>query len=301
MNVILYSWVIIMLDNINLNLLKYFYEVVNEGNITRASENLMISQPAITKSIKELESELNVKLLERSKKGVIPTLEGKILYEHTKEILNQVNTTINIIESSKNTGGELYIGATTTNFMIFIKEALNQFKKKYPNIHIKIILDEINILNDMARLGKLDILIKNDYELFDDFSLIKSFEIQDRFIAAKKFFPELENKTYKLEELLEYPFVLLSDITHGRKNFNNYLKSKNINFKPTYEFNSYSLCRELIEDGFGIGIGNPIHYNNNDFIIIKTNFNLPIRKFNIGYITSSKNKFINIFKELIIK
>ena len=261
----------------------------------------MVSQPAITKAIKELENELNVKLLERSKKGVILTQEGKILFEHTKQILNQVNSTINIIESNKSSGGELFIGTTTTNFMIFIKEALNKFKYKYPNIHISIILDELSVLKDMAQLGKLDILIKNDYEIFDDFTTIKSFEIGDKFVAAKKYFPELENKTYKLQELLEYPFVLLSNITHGRKNFDNYLKSKNISFKPTYEFNSYSLCRELIKDGFGIGIGNPIHYESQDFTIIKTNFELPVRKFNIGYIKSSKSKFITLFKELLLK
>ena len=67
------------MNNINLNLLKYFYEVVNTGNITKTSKKLLISQPAITKAIKELENELNVSLLQRSKKGVIPTEEGKIL------------------------------------------------------------------------------------------------------------------------------------------------------------------------------------------------------------------------------
>lgn len=83
------------------------------------------------------------------------------------------------------------------------------------------------------------------------------------------------NKELSLKELLTYPFVLLSSITHGRRNFDNYLKSKNISFKPTYEFNSYSLCKELIRNGFGIGIGNPIHYQGAEFIILKTNFELP--------------------------
>lgn len=282
--------------NLNLNLLKYFYEAVNEGNITRASEKLMISQPAITKAIKELEQELNTTLLERNKKGVIPTNEGIILYEHIKEIFNNIDTTLNIIESKKEEGGNLYIGATTTNFMIFIQDALKKFKKDYPNIHISIVLEEINVLNDFLRLGKLDIVIKNSYEEIKNFSHIKSFEINDKFIASRKYYPELGKKSYTLKEILSnYPLVLLSNITHGRKNFNNYLKSLNIDYKPTYEFNSYSLCRELIKDGFGIGIGNPIHYQNNDYIIIDTDFNLPTRFFDIGFIDSSKNKLISEF------
>lgn len=287
------------MDNLNLNLLKYFYEVVNEKNITRASEKLMISQPAITRAIKELESELNTKLLDRSKKGVVPTNEGIILYEHTKQIFEQISSTINTIEISKEKGKHLYIGATTTNFTVFLKDALREFRKKYKNVHISIVLEELNVLNDLARLGKLDILIKNDYEELKNFKTIKTFNIEDKFVASKKYYPELETKKYSLDQLLEYPTVLLSDITHGRKNFNNYLKSLNIDYKPTYEFNSYSLCKELILEGFGIGIGNPIHYQSHEFIIINTDFKLPNRQFNISYNTLSNNELIDEFIKYI--
>ena len=290
-----------MNQNINLNLLKYFYEAVNVGNITRASERLLVSQPAITKAIRELEIELNVKLLERSKKGVIPTEEGKILYEHIKGMFKDFNSTLNVLENSNNNGGHIYIGATTTNFINFIIDALNVFKDTYPNVHIHIFLEEMSVLNDMSRLGKLDILVKNDYEVMDEFIEIKSFEINDKFVVSKQAFPELGEKVYSLHEILEYPFVLLSNITHGRKNFDAFLKEKKIDFKPTYEFNSYSLCKELIKSGFGIGIGNPIHYQENDFIIIDTDFNLPTRKFNIGYIKTSKNKYVNDFINIIKK
>lgn len=281
--------------NVNLNLLKYFYEVVNTKNITKASEKLMVSQPAITKAIKELENELNIKLFDRNKKGVIPTEEGIILYEHIKNTFQDLNITFNILEMSNKKGGHLYIGSTTTNFLNFIMDTLKIFKEKYPNIHIHIVLEELNILNDMARLGKLDIIIKNSYEEMDEFVNIKSFEINDCFIASKIHFPELINNTYNLKELLKYPTVLLSNITHGRKNFDEFLKSNNIDYKPTYEFNSYSLCRELIKEGFGIGIGNPIHYQNDSFIIIKTSFKLPTRYFDIGYMKNSKNRLINDF------
>ena len=128
-----------MYHNINLNLLKYFYEAVNTGNITRASEKLMISQPAITKAIKELEIELNVKLLERSKKGVVPTDEGKILYEYIKGMEQSLNSTLNVIENNKSNGGNLYIGTTTTNFINFIIDDLNEFRNKFPDVHIHIV------------------------------------------------------------------------------------------------------------------------------------------------------------------
>lgn len=289
-----------MYQNINLNLLKYYYEVVNNQNITKASQILLVSQPAITKSIKELEAELNVKLLDRSKKGVVPTKEGTILYNHIKEMFQNLNTTLNTIETENNNFDKLYIGSTTTNFLSLIEKTLNKFKSLYPNIQINIMLEEINVLDDKAKLGKMDIVIKNDYEYINSFEHIKSFDIGDKFIASRTYFKELENKILSLEELINnYNFVLLSSITHGRRNFDKYLKNKKINFKPTYEFNSYSLCRELVKDGFGIGIGNPLHYQDKDFIILNTDFDLPVRTFDIGYIKTSKNKIIQNFIKLL--
>ena len=289
------------MNNINLNLLKYFYEVVNTGNITKTSEKLLISQPAITKAIKELENELNTTLLERNKKGVIPTEEGKILYEHAKKMFEDLNQTINIIENNNIKGGHLYVGTTTTNFINLLMNPIKEFKKLFPNVQIHIEFQNINTLYEMSRLGHLDILIKNDYETIENFINIKTFSITDKLVVSRKHFKELEEKTYTIKELLNYPFVLLTNNSTGRKLFDNYLKQNNIEFKPTYEFNSHSICHELIKEGFGIGIGNPIHYKNKDFIIIDTDFELPTRTFNIGYIKTSKNKYINEFINIINK
>lgn len=285
--------------DVNLNLLKYFFEIINEKNITKASKNLFISQPALTKAIQQLETQLNAKLIERKKTGIVPTLEGEILYNYIKNTFQELNSILNTIEISKFIGGNLYIGSTTTNFLEPLKPALILFKNLYPNIHIDIVLEEINILEERAKMGKLDIVIKNDYESVKNFELIKSFDIQDEFFASRKNFEFLENEVLNLKQILEYPFILLSKNTHGRKNFDSYLQSKKIDFKPTYEFNSYSLCHELIKNGFGIGIGNPIHYPLEEFILIKTNFNLPKRTFDIGYIKTSKNNLLEEFINLI--
>ena len=61
-----------------------------------------------------------IKILLWSKKGVSPTIEGEILYDHIKDMFNNLNKTFNTIESNKNSGGHLYIGVTTTNFLKFI-------------------------------------------------------------------------------------------------------------------------------------------------------------------------------------
>lgn len=291
-----------MKNDINLNTLKYFVEVAYTKNITKASENLNVSQPGLTKALHILERDTNSTLFIRSKKGVSLTEAGEILYEYANGMLKSLDNTINVIDSTKNEDVHLYIGATTTNFLEPIIDNLRVLRKRFPNVKIEIVLEEIKVLEMYNRLNKLDILIVNDYESIQGFDIAARFSIEDKFIASKQYFPDLIEKRLSLKELLNnYPFVLLSNITHGRKNFDAYLKGQNIIYKPTYEFNSYSLCRELIRNGFGIGIGNPIHYNNNDFIIINTNFNLPKREFHICYKTNDDKEVLRDFVKLINK
>ncbi|MBT0717231.1 LysR family transcriptional regulator [Rosenbergiella epipactidis] len=73
----------------NLRRLKYFVKIVDTGSLTRASEVLHIAQPALSQQLATLEGEFNQQLLIRTKRGVIPTDAGQVLYHHAKSILKQ--------------------------------------------------------------------------------------------------------------------------------------------------------------------------------------------------------------------
>ena len=77
--------------NINFELYRIFYVVANHSNITKASEELNISQPAISKSIKNLEDQLGGNLFIRTKRGVILTEEGKEFYNYIKQAMEYIN------------------------------------------------------------------------------------------------------------------------------------------------------------------------------------------------------------------
>ena len=77
--------------NIDFELYRIFYVVANNKNITKASQELMISQPAVTKSIKNLEDQLGGTLFVRTKKGVILTPEGEELYKYIKQAIDFIN------------------------------------------------------------------------------------------------------------------------------------------------------------------------------------------------------------------
>ena len=82
--------------NINFELYKVFYEVANEKSISKGADKLLISQPAVTQSIKTLESELGGQLFIRTPKGVVLTEEGKILYNLMQQDMVALRVTFRI-------------------------------------------------------------------------------------------------------------------------------------------------------------------------------------------------------------
>ena len=127
-------------SNINLNLYKNFYEVAKSGSITKAAENSYISQSAISKSIKKLESELNVQLFYRETNGVRLTDKGKeLLYFVEKSYNNLLIAERNMIEEENLERGKLSIGMPSNVGAFFLFDKIIDFHKKYPNIEITII------------------------------------------------------------------------------------------------------------------------------------------------------------------
>ena len=286
--------------DINLNLLKYFYEVVKERNITKAADKVFITQPAMTRAIKDLEAQLNTKLLERSQKGVVPTSEGMILFNHIENILKEINMTRDIIENS-NDVSDFYIGTTTSNYFNLIIEILKEFNTKYKDVRVHIVFESIDVLDDLRKSGKLDIVIKNKNDLLTDFKVLDEFELENFFVASRKHYPELEGKRIELKSLLNnYPIVIMSDTSPGRRSFNSFLREKGISYKPTYEFNSYDLCKKLVEAGIGIGIDNSSNFDDKNYIHINTD-KMPKRYFEFGYNISSKHKYVDKFIEIYEK
>lgn len=119
-------------------LLKYFESIVRNKNITKAAQELHISQPSLSKQIKVFEAELGCKLLERSTREITLLEPGKVLYKHAVKILQQIESANKEMEDVKNIGiGEISIGAFVTSIPWLCK-VIPEFKKKYPNLSIKI-------------------------------------------------------------------------------------------------------------------------------------------------------------------
>ena len=241
--------------NINLEYYKIFYEVAKEQNITKASENLNISQPAISKTIKLLEEKLGGTLFVRTKKGVILTEEGKEFYSYITKAMEYINSAENKFSDLINLEtGVIKIGVNSTLTKEFLLPYLEIFNKSYPKIDIQITNGIASHLINELKNGLIDIVFLNlnDKDYGNDIDIIKCKKIHDIFIASKKY-SELNDKVISLNELKNYPLIFQAKGSNTRNFLDNFLKEKNITLKPNIELASYSLVTEFCKAGFGIG------------------------------------------------
>jgi len=140
-------------------LLRHFVAVVEHGNVLRAARAIHISQPALTKSIQNLESELGVPLLDRLPRGVKPTIYGKILFEHAKLLQNQAAQAVAEIRAVKEgRAGHLRLGVA--NFAIeFLPRVVARLLESTPGLTYEIVDGTYEDLTGLVREGALDAVI----------------------------------------------------------------------------------------------------------------------------------------------
>ena len=238
--------------NVDLELYKVFYVVAKNKHMTKASEELHISQPAIWQSIKKLETQLGGTLFLRSNKGMELTNEGKMFYEYIKGALDLINNAENEFTSFKRLStGEIKIGCSTTLTKLLLLEPINKFHLTYPNINIKIVNDlTSNLISDL-KLGKLDFVIFNESNIKEtnlDLKIIKS--LKQGFIYNPSFYKDDINS---FEELNKYPLLLQKEESNSRKFLDYLMLKNNVKLIPKMEVVSQDLIIEFLNIGLGIG------------------------------------------------
>lgn len=138
--------------------LKVFHSVATHLNFTQAAEELFITQPAVTKNIKELESELDACLFDRIKGKVYLTEAGLILLDYTKQIFELDQTLGYKLSTLKNKySGQLRLGASTTIGQYILPPILAKFNEQYPDIHISLINDNTKKIEAHLAAKEIDL------------------------------------------------------------------------------------------------------------------------------------------------
>lgn len=146
--------------SLNLHLLRLFATVVQTGSFSRAAETLHISQPAISKGIREFELQVGCRLLDRTSKGVTPTREGQALALHATRLFAAERAAEEELLSLRNLEtGSLRIGASTTIATYMIAEPLGLFHAAYPGIELHLVSANTRDIADLMIAHDIDVAL----------------------------------------------------------------------------------------------------------------------------------------------
>ncbi|MDB3936107.1 LysR family transcriptional regulator, partial [Granulosicoccus sp.] len=140
--------------------MKRFAQVVETGSVTAAANILCVSQPAVTKSLKQLEDHFSVELLIRGKKGVAPTEHGETVYRLAKLMQQSMSDVASEIGTKKaREGKQLRIGAGLLWCYVYLPDALNSVIDQDPELGVEVVLRPPEELHNMVSDGRLDLAV----------------------------------------------------------------------------------------------------------------------------------------------
>lgn len=282
---------------IDFELYRIFVAVAKEENITKASKQLSISQPAITKQIKNLENQLSVRLFERKSKGVILTQEGKKLYEKLNDPIEELN------KIDKEINKERHINIGTHNHMgshIF-GDVIKEYCLTYPSVNLNLVCEETQEMMKKLKNKELDIVFSKKDDLYTDDSIqyISLGYLHDVIIASNKsIFAAQELTLENIEDQIIYvprsyaqSVYKIKELTIGKK----------LNLKNS----SYKTILELASSGNALGLITREYIDENDYkrfnlVEVKTSIELGKVEFGI-YTNPIKFKELNDLIKLIKK
>ncbi|ASK32598.1 LysR family transcriptional regulator [Chryseobacterium sp. T16E-39] len=210
--------------------LKVFYTVASRLSFTRASEELNISQPAVTKHIKEIENQLTTKLFDRKGTSIQLTASGVILYEYAEKIRNIYrDLEFEIHQLNSEHKGKLIIGASTTIAQYILPEILAKFHSYYHDIKIELLTYNTETISTLLKEGKIDLgLIEGESQSsYFDYKIFKADEIV---LVAKASHP-LVNRTLNLKDLYTIDLIFREQGSGTQEFIQNRIKEKGIDIE----------------------------------------------------------------------
>ncbi len=282
---------------VNLDLYRVFYTVAKCGSLTRAAEELYISQPAVSQSIKQLENQLGVSLFNRTHRGMeLSAQGGKLIFSEVEQALGLFNDAENRLAQMKESAtGTIRIGASDTIFEYFLADRIVEFHENFPSVKIELIAgftpDTIEKLKgDRCDVAFVNLPIEEDPELNLYGNCMR---LNDIFITSEKY-KELTEGVVSLSSLKKYPLIMMDRNTVARSSLDNFLSSLGVELQPSIEIGNWDLMKRLVLRGMGIGVI-PREYatrrlSDGSLYEVKTDPTLPVRS--IGMLLP-KNKSVS--------
>jgi LysR family transcriptional regulator, benzoate and cis,cis-muconate-responsive activator of ben and cat genes len=242
--------------------LRYFLAVGEALNFTRASAQLRVAQPALSRQVQDLEDEIGVDLLKRSPRGVTLTAEGKLFLEEVRELLKRADESVEKVRAlARGEYGELHVGYAPSPTAEILPPALAAFQKGVPRV--KVVLHDLSSEELIAGLqnGTLELAIMvppaGDQTAGIQFEVLRTYPLC---VAMSAMHPFARLKSIPLEKLAAEPLVVLrrKDYPESDRYLDRLFASFRAKPRIAVECDSASSLITEVEAGRGIALATPI-------------------------------------------
>ncbi|MGE7842570.1 LysR family transcriptional regulator [Lysinibacillus sp. NPDC093712] len=280
--------------------LKAFMAVVEHGSFTKAASETFVSQPSLSKSIKKLEDNLHVELLNRSTRHVELTDAGNIVYQQGQKIMRSVHDLHILLDDLLNIKtGSIKLGIPPLIGTLFFPEIARKFHQQYPNVHLELVERGAKLVGTLVESGEVDmgiVVLPTDERKF----IVQSFVEDQFFVFINEQHPLAKQDHILLQELKNESFIIFTE----EFSLHDYvIKScKSAGFTPIigYKSSQWDLIVELVSSNLGVTL---LPYsiaakqtNQNVKIIPLQNFYMPWR---LGVITKKNTYQSYALKQLL--
>lgn len=193
----------------DLRVLRYFLEIAREENVTHAAQRLHVSQPTLSRQIKELEEELGKKLFIRSNYSVKLTEEGLLLRKRAEDILDMADKTLAEFKSlDEIDGGDIHIGCAESNGIAPFIQVINSLQKQYPSIRYHFYSSGTETVNERLDKGLLDFAIIVQEVDLSKYNYLKIPTFDRWGLIMRKDSPLAQHSCIQLQDLMDLPLII---------------------------------------------------------------------------------------------
>ncbi len=231
---------------------RVFCKVAQNKSFSKAAQELFLSQPAVSQSVRQLEEQLGTQLFLRNSKKVELTAEGQLLYEYASSALGLLESAEHQLGGLQALQvGQLRLGAGDNTARHLLLPCLERFHQLYPQVHISIYNRTSNGSLELLRAGRIDAAFVNLPIEDERITVHWECPIQDIFVAGEKF-SHLKGKLLSHKQLAAQPLILLEQKANSRLYVQRFFLRKGVELKPEIELASYELMGELARINLGL-------------------------------------------------
>lgn len=237
---------------VDMELYRVFYHTAKAGSFSKAAQELYITQPAVTHSIKQLEEKLGGPLFFRTSKGVRLTGEGEALFPYIEQAYNLIRAGERKLAEMQNLlHGEMKLSAGDTLCRHYLLPHLEAFHERYPELKIRVTNRTTPETIKLLKEGRIDLGIVDLPVSDDQLDIREGPSLHDTFVAGAKY-KQLAERPVSLAALAQYPILLLEQTSNTRRFIDACARERGVHIAPAFELGSIDLLIQFARAGLGI-------------------------------------------------